>query len=775
MAVFSRFGSFADWIVDHRWSTFVILVVWTIVMAIGHYDPYVLLPEPSPEPVDEQQQQEDEAQARVRSAAVPNVRAVQVAAGDVIVVARSEQFFTPAGSQAIRAAVEAIESLDQVESVFWMDRAPVLNIFSLPEPILPQKNASLPRFEAAKDRALSHPLIGGQLLSADAETMLLMVQINWLFVLDDRDCTDALRDAAEQAVAKFPSVNIQFQVTGDTPIRASRAASFRANELKYQAIGYSIALLIAFILFRGLSSVIIVALGPTFGVFWTLGLLHYLGWDDNPFNSVIVPVLLCMVGFTDGVHMMVQIRRHRAAGMSPTDAARLSIREVGLACWLTSLTTAIGFGSLILAHHEVVREFGYCCVIGVLMTFISVVTVIPLACASPLGRNVHSGYGTNLVDQNLGRVSGLIDFVLNHSRGLSIVAVALTAILALITLQLSPDERLTSNLAANSEPVKALHHIDQAFGGIETAYVRVRWNEEVESDDGEIATVIAEIDQVLRSEPLIGNPISIRNFLDALPGEGDVSKRMSLLELLPPPLKRAYITPERHVAQINFRLQDLGIARYGPVFDRIERNLESIRHRHPKFNEIELDGEAVWRWNNLYQIVVDLASSLGTASLIIFGVLTVVYRSLRLGLISVIPNIFPLAATGTLLWAVGQNLEIVSVCSFTVCLGIAVDDTIHFLTRYREESLVTPNRREAIRRAFIGVGTALIMTTIVLIIGFSTALLSDARDHRIFAMMGILTIGSALFADLVFLPALLLRFAGKNEETLASATGNDDG
>ena len=86
----------------------------------------------------------------------------------------------------------------------------------------------------------------------------------------------------------------------------------------------------------------------------------------------------------------------------------------------------------------------------------------------------------------------------------------------------------------------------------------------------------------------------------------------------------------------------------------------------------------------------------------------------------------------------------------------------HFLTRYQKEQKETSDRRLAIRNAFIGVGTALIMTTIVLIIGFSTALLSDARDHRIFAMMGILTIGSALFGDLVFLPALLLRYGRKD-------------
>ena len=299
----------------------------------------------------------------------------------------------------------------------------------------------------------------------------------------------------------------------------------------------------------------------------------------------------------------------------------------------------------------------------------------------------------------------------------------------------------------------ALAHIDKAMGGMETAEVSVRWHPRLSAESPEIGEVVAAVDDVLRQEPLIGNPLSIRNLIDALPGEGETSTRMSLLELLPPPLKRAYFRPESRYAKVGFRIQDIGIASYGPVFERIEQQLASIQQAHPNFR-LTLTGNAVARWKNLYQIVVDLAFSLGTASLIIFGVLAIVYRSWRLGLISVVPNIFPLAATGFLLWVTGQSLEIVSVCAFTVCLGIAVDDTIHFLTRFQELDDATVSRKEVIRRAFISVGTALIMTTVVLVIGFSTALLSDSRDHRIFAMMGVLTISTALFGDLIFLPAL---------------------
>jgi predicted RND superfamily exporter protein len=233
---------------------------------------------------------------------------------------------------------------------------------------------------------------------------------------------------------------------------------------------------------------------------------------------------------------------------------------------------------------------------------------------------------------------------------------------------------------------------------------------------------------------------------------------MSMVALLPPPLKRAFYVPEDRLATVTFRVRDVGIATYGPVFERIEAGLQRIMEKHPDF-AIHLDGSAAWRWRNLYQIVVDLAMSLGSASVIIFVVLGLAFRSVRIGLISIIPNVFPLAVTGTSLVLMGQALEVVSVCAFTICLGIAVDDTIHFLTRFQEERSEAPSDYEAIRRAFTEAGTGMIMTTVVLVVGFATVVFSDMREQRIFASMGVLTLAAALVGDLILLPAMLLRYA----------------
>ena len=755
-----------DWIVDRPRLPLVLLLLISSVATLGHVAPERVLTlfAPPAEIEEDASSVPDEVSERP-----PDVDPFSLSDAHAIVVAESDIFFTPTGARAMRHVVQQLESLGYVERVLWMDRVPILNIFGLPEPLFPRSQASAQRFEAAREKALQHPLIVGQLLSADGKTLLLMVHLDFFFMQDDDDCIGGLRSAAEKAAAEFDA-NISFSVTGRVPMYVTAMKSHEENQHKYQLIGYGMIALMSLILFRGIIAVIIVAMAPALGVFWTLGVLRYFELQHNPFNDVILPVLLSLVGLTDGVHLMVHIRRERAAGKSPAEAARAGIRQVGLACGLTSLTTAIGFGSLALAHHETVREFGWCCVIGVLFTFVAVITSIPLACSTWLGRRVHIGQEKSVIDRHLGRLSEVVDYVLHRKTTFSALGIVATALLALAASTLRPDERNSNVLPTRSEPAVALAKMDKAMGGLEFGYVDIRWASDIDSESRDVLDVIQHVDDLLRSEPLIGHPLSIRNLIDALPGDGQAADRMSMLELLPPPLKRAFYTPEYRTAQISFRVQDIGIAKYGPVFERVEAGLASIETDHPKF-ALELSGSAVWRWRNLYQIVTDLAASLGTASLVIFAVLTLVYRSICIGLISIIPNLFPLAVSAAFLVISGQSLEIVSVCAFTICLGIAVDDTIHFLTRFEEERRQTSDQREAIRRAFTGVGTALIMTTVVLVAGFCTVLFSDSRDHRIFAWMGGITITSALFADMIFLPALLFRFV-KRRET-GSAQGDD--
>jgi predicted RND superfamily exporter protein len=498
-----------------------------------------------------------------------------------------------------------------------------------------------------------------------------------------------------------------------------------------------------------------------------MGMVHFFDFQDNPFNDIIVPVLVSLVGLADSVHLMVEIRNQRAAGLETRQATRSGVARVGLACALTSLTTAIGFASLAWAQNDIVREFGWCCVLGVGLTFISVLTVVPLGCRSPLGWRLHVGLGESLIDRQLKRIGPIVAWTLRHDRKIAWLAIAATVSLAGICTQLEPDQKRYSGLSDSGEAAQALRHLDRSLGGLEFGRVSVSWTDQ--ADNGELLEVLREVDRALTDEPLIGNPLGLHDLLAALPGEGSADERMTLLELLPGSLKRAFYVPEYRSASVQFRIQDIGIAKYAPVFTRVESRLHQILERHPNFT-LGLDGSAVWRWRNVYQIVTDLATSLGTASIVIWLILTVVYRSIRIGLISIVPNLFPLVATGAILFFAGQYLELVTVCVFTICIGIAVDDTIHFLTRYKDETAIGDVHQETIQRAFTGVGSALLMTTIVLVTGLMTAVFGDARDARIFGLMGAITLTAALFADIFFLPALLNHFAKPRRKVTESSS-----
>jgi len=674
---------------------------------------------------------------------------------DAIMVVECPKVFSREGAVALRDVVARLESLDAVAGITWLDRAPPLNIFGLDEPILPRGPASLRRFEVAREKALEHPLVVGQLLSPDGRTLLLLITYDWALVQDEADVTDALIKTAQAAAADHPDVPIGVALTGPVPIRLEWVRNRDANERLFQLVGYGLILALSAVLFRGLSVVLVTAAAPGLGVFWTLGLVRAIGLQDNPFSHVILPVLLSLVGFADSVHMMVDIRRGLAAGLAPREACRRALGTVGVACFLTMITTAIGMASLSLARHEVVRDFGWSCVIGVACTWVAVLTVLPLCCATPWSRVLARGAGREVIGGQLHRVARGIDFTLRHAAITSMLTIGLFAALAVVALRLEPDDRKANILPPGSPAQRALDQIDAALGGLDVCSADLQWTGEQAPE--EIADVLAEVDRLVAAEPLLAHPLSVCRLIDALPGDGAARERMDLLDLLPPPLKESLYDPVKRTARVTFRVPDRGTVACKPTFERVEAGLRQIELAHPGF-ELSLSGEPIMRWRDLYQVVMDLARSLGTAAIEILVVMVVAFRSLRLGLIAIIPNMLPLAAAAGWMVATGQPLDIVSVCALTICLGIAVDDTIHFLSRYRFELDQGLEKTAAIRQAFAEVGTGMIMTTIVLVAGFSSVFFSESRDHRAFASLGVVTLGIALLCDIFCLPALVAVF-----------------
>ena len=302
-------------IVDHPWACWLALVALIFLAIGGYYRP--TWPQELWRGLKPAEVAKDEANKKAnarRQTPAMSVERNSLGRAQAFLVVQSKQFFSRDGAAAIRDIVETLEQQDTIASVQWLDQAPPLNIFGLTEPILPRGQASAQRFAMAKEKALKHPLVVGMFLSKDANTLLIGINFNWIFVDEDADCTTHVIDVAKETLAKHAGVEMSFAMTGGVPIRLAMLENQASNVYTFQLIGYGMILGMAILLFRGFTVVMVVAAAPALGVFLSLGFLRYFGWEDNPFSQVILPVLLSLVGFADGVHMMVYIRQCLSEG-----------------------------------------------------------------------------------------------------------------------------------------------------------------------------------------------------------------------------------------------------------------------------------------------------------------------------------------------------------------------------------------------------------------------------------------------------------------------------
>ncbi len=677
----------------------------------------------------------------------------------VLLVLEADDMLSPDGLAAMRRVQSAVEDLEHVARVVTLDDVPRLDNFPLVAELLPEDLDDADAVAAARPHVLDHPLIMGQMLSPDARTLLSPVFIAPP-VAAPRDFYAELIETIDRAATTAAGDTLRVGRTGHLPLRQEQIEAFDRDHAKFQWIAYTLVFVLAAIMFRGVAAVFIVASAPAMGLYWTLGALRFIPMDQNPLVDIILPVLIVMVGFTNGVHLMVDIRRLRASGLPPREAAAGAIRHLATACFLTSLTTAVGFGSLMIADSHIIRDFGLASTIGVTINFFAVLIIVPLLSSTPLARRVHAGHEHDVVNKNLTLFEGLINYILRHARLVTALGILGTITLAAIASTLRPDSRMSADFPSHSPAYQALAQCDAAFGGIETVQLVIDWPEDAELGSPEFLEVVREGTAVFDGEPLVSHPFSILALLDALPaGENRLSEFLALTALVPDAkqvIARVLRTDLRRAVVLG-KVQDLGSARYLPVFERIDGRLAKIESAHPGY-QLRLTGDPVTRGRTLHEIIYDLAFSLSLASSVILIVMGVAYRSLRIGLLCVVPNLFPLAVTAALLVLLNRPLEITSVCAFTICLGIAVDDTIHFLSRFQLEQRGDGLRDPAIRRSFLRVGSALILSSVVLVAGFGSVLTSELPGNRVFAAMACSTIAAALLGDLIILPAMLSCF-----------------
>lgn len=686
--------------------------------------------------------------------------------GECVIVVEGDPLFSPQGAELLRSLTTELRQVKGIEAVRSLADVAVLGPDGRWGPALPRSTASIPEFAAAQGVAESHPLIGGHLLSRDGNTTLVIASLEGDSLPISEVKPRVL--AIQEVLAKFAAPNgFRLRLTGVPPIRYEIFSSIRRDSVRLMLLGTCLAFLMATLLFRRFWAVLVVAIPPLLAAVWAVGFLGLIGEKFNVLNTIL-PVLVMIVGFTDSVHLMFDVRHSLARGLSSMAAAKSAIVHLGAACALTSFTTAIGFGSLMVTSVDMIRKLGMVCAVGAVLAFVSTILLVPLLASSTVGPRLAAAAPARVwsrasvvINRWAAALSlKLIDAIIAHAGWVTLGGVLVVAGMGVLATRLAPNNRLTENIPETNESAQALFHIDKTFGGLLPSFVLVEWDESHELGSATVLSAIEDAQRLLESHSGVGRPISILNLLRSLPGDHDaLATKVSMLSLVPSEVVNRFVRPQRRRAVVEFYLPDLGTKVHEPMFRSIEQSLAEIQTRYPGVR-LDLTGTAVVASRNINQMIADLAKSLGLATLVIFTTMTLVFRSWRLGFISLLPNAFPLLATAAWLVITGRPLELTSVIVFSICLGIAVDDTIHVINRFGRELRDGHAVRPAIKQTFLAVGSALVTTTVVLLVGFGSVAISEMPPSQLFAELGALAIFAALIGDLVILPAMLVFFLG---------------
>lgn len=540
----------------------------------------------------------------------------------------------------------------------------------------------------------------------------------------------------------------------------------------------SVALVIVFLIiaFRSFSGVLVPLIVVLLSTVWILGFMALTG-KTLDILMVLLPTIMFIVAMSDVVHIMTKYIEQLRVGDSKRAAIITTIKEVGLATLLTSLTTAVGFATLLTASIEPIREFGIYTATGVFFAFIVAFALLP-ACLYLLPRPKVS---YKVAHRSSWFLFLSRSFIKVTRKRKSIIGINLILIvLSLIGIaQIRINTFLIEDLPLNDPLKQDFMFFDSKFGGSRPFEITatVQKNNLTVYDQ----QVLIEIDSLQNRFTTLfgaGNIMSPATVAKALNqaingGDSDAYRLPSsekewkrLYKYLPKVLKRhegsGNITAkENTVGRISTRVGDIGSAISLAKTKELQAYIK--HHSDTALVAFKVTGTSNLIDKNNEYLARNMFEGLGIAFLVVALIAGLLFRSFRMVIIALVPNVIPLLIIAGIMGISGITLKLSTSIVFSIAFGIAVDDTIHFISKLKIELNKGKSLLYALKRTYLSTGKAIIVTSIILSGGFLILLLSSFGGTFYTGLLVSLTLIFALLIDLTLLPVMILIFYKRNK------------
>ncbi|MFO0505740.1 MAG: efflux RND transporter permease subunit [Chryseotalea sp.] len=507
-------------------------------------------------------------------------------------------------------------------------------------------------------------------------------------------------------------------------------------------------------------------------VVWVLGTISLFGFTITLLSGMIPPIIV-VIGIPNAIYLLNKYHTEYVIHRNKEQAINEVIKKVGLATFLTNLTTAIGFLVLLSADITVLREFGIVAGINVMATFVVSLILIPSVFSwmpPPSAKHLR-----HLEVQGFGNVLSFVDVMVHRHRMFIYSIAALVVTFAVIgMMRLHSVSFMVDDLPEESIVKKDLKFFEANFSGVMPLEIVVNTGKRRGVIDVKNLRKINELETFLDSIPAISKPISLVSFVKASK-QAFYNNNPNYYEL-PDSRERNYILPylkgqsdnsglfksfvdsTLQTMRISMQVADIGSDKMGDLINNtIQPRINQIFEGTDI--EVKVTGTTPLFIRGNSFLIDNLKGSLLLAFLLISLTMAMLFANLRMIIIALIPNFIPMAVTAALMGYFGVPLKPSTVLIFSITFGISVDYSIHFLAKYRQElfarNFYVPL---AVSNTILEVGKSMIYTSIVLFAGFIIFAFSSFGGTVALGLLTSTTLLLSMITNLVLLPTLILTF-----------------
>src|SRR5450432_1293542 len=675
---------------------------------------------------------------------------------DVLVVVEGKTLLARDNLEKLRDLVTDLQLVDGTRgliSLFSARQAPAPG--KLPAALFPAELPEGAAYDKFIETVKTNEIIRGKLLSEDGTLALVVLSLEPEVVASNK-LGKTVGEIRKLMATDLKGSGLLAELSGVPVMQLEIRNAVKRDGLTYNILGILAGCIIAIVFFRKISFMVVAAFPPIIAILLALGGLGWANFNLNMFLNVMTPLIM-VISFSDSMQLTFAARDRLIAGQDKYTAFRNAVLVVGPACVLTHGTAGISFIALQFSDSDLIRKFGEAGLAATIIALIAVLSLVPVfGVLFVRNEKVFAAkfQGADAGVNALRAVCYWIAVRMVSRPGLfSLLAVIFVGGLAVVYANLEPRYRLADQVPDKQQAVAASGRLDAKLTGANPIDVLIEFPKGASLYAPDTLKTIADVHSMVETAAGVGNVWSLETLRRCLANNAATTEVATLKEyvsVIPEHLVRRFISADQNAVVVSGRVPDLDSSQILPVVESLDESLDTVRKAHPGY-EVSVTGLSAIAARNSANMIEKLNRGLTIEFVLVAVFIGLAFRSVVVMLSCILPGIFPVVLSGTVLYAMGEGLQFASVVALTVSFGLGLSATIHFLNRLRLEMKPGVSPELAVERATVLVGLALILTTVVLACGLVVTVFSDLPSLRLFGWLSAFSMVAALIADLFIL------------------------